>query len=92
MNLPEAVHAGIGAQGRGLSKGCGDLQSAADGVPSSYELVGQKKGWKRYRSPRLAELVQDLAAAQEDRETALSGILQVAHLLISNRKMSGWDQ
>ncbi|CAL8470971.1 g10513 [Coccomyxa elongata] len=50
--------------------------SAADGVPSSYELVGQKKGWKRYRSPRLAELVQDLARAQEDREAALSGILQ----------------
>lgn len=53
------------------------LQSAADAVPSSYELVGQKKGWKRYRSPRLAEIVRDHATAQEDREAALSGILQV---------------
>lgn len=53
------------------------MQSAAGSVPSSYELVGQKKGWKRYRSPRLAELVRDHAAAQEDREAALSTILQV---------------
>ena len=67
------------------------LQSAADGVPSSYELVGQKKGWKRYRSPRLAELVQDLAAAQEDREAALSGILQVSTLAHLHPQVSGWD-
>jgi hypothetical protein len=56
---------------------CVAVQSAAGSVPSSYELVGQKKGWKRYRSPRLAELVRDHAAAQEDREAALSTILRV---------------
>ncbi|EIE20176.1 hypothetical protein COCSUDRAFT_18682, partial [Coccomyxa subellipsoidea C-169] len=50
--------------------------SAAGSVPSSYELVGQKKGWKRYRSPRSADLVRDHTAAQEEREAALSTILQ----------------
>ncbi len=53
------------------------MQSAAGSVPSSYELVGQKKGWKRYRSPRSADLVRDHTAAQEEREAALSTILQV---------------
>ncbi len=53
------------------------MQAVARDVPSSYELVGQRKGFKRYKSPRLAELLQEHAAALEERETALSGILQV---------------
>ena len=51
-------------------------QSAAGKIPSSYELCSQKKGAKRYKSPRLAQLLQDHAAADEARELALSGILQ----------------
>jgi hypothetical protein len=57
------------------------VQAAVGDVPSSYELVGQKKGFRRYRSPRLAELVRDHAAALEQREAALSGILQVRAVL-----------
>ena len=39
--------------------------------------MGQKKGFKRYKSPRLARLLCEYAAAQEEREAALSAILQV---------------
>ena len=46
-------------------------------MPASYELVSQRKGFKRYKSPRLAELLAEYAAAQEQREAALSGVLQV---------------
>ncbi len=53
------------------------LQSACRKIPSSYELVGQKKGFKRYKSPRLARLLSEYASAQEEREAALSVILQV---------------
>ena len=58
------------------------LQSLLKKVPSSFELASQKKGYRRYMSPPLRELVAAHAAAQEVREAALSGILQVsAHLL-----------
>ena len=53
------------------------LQSACGKVPSSYELVGQRKGFKRYKSPILVQLLADYTAAQEAREAALSAILQV---------------
>jgi len=46
-------------------------------VPADYELVSQRKGFKRYKSPRLANLLREYAAAQEQREAALSGVLQV---------------
>ena len=49
-------------------------------MPASYELVSQRKGFKRYKSPRLAELLAEYAAAQEQREAALSGVLQVLPL------------
>ena len=54
------------------------LQSLLKKVPSSFELASQKKGYRRYMSPPLRELVAAHAAAQEIREAALSGILQVS--------------
>ncbi len=56
------------------------MQDAWGAVPASYELVSQKKGFRRYRSPRLAELLREHAAAQEEREAALSSVLQVGNL------------
>ena len=53
------------------------MQEAWGDVPASYELVSQRKGFKRYKSHRLAELLQEHAAAQEEREAALSSVLQV---------------
>ena len=47
-------------------------------MPASYELVSQRKGYKRYKSPRLVELLCEHAAAQEQREAALSSVLQVS--------------
>ena len=47
-------------------------------MPASYELVSQRKGFKRYKSPRLVELLLEYAAVQEQREAALSGVLQVS--------------
>ena len=60
-----------------LSHSPHSVQSAWGDVPASYELVSQRKGFKRYKSPRLAELLAEYAAAQEQREAALSGVLQV---------------
>ena len=62
------------------------VQSAWSDVPASYELVSQRKGFKRYKSPRLAELLAEYAAAQEQREAALSGVLQVIYALYHRLK------
>ena len=46
------------------------VQEAWEDVPAEYELVSQRKGYKRYKSPRLVELLREHAAAQEQREAA----------------------
>lgn len=69
---------------------CSAVQAVAEEVPSSYELVGQRKGFRRYKSPRLAELVVEHAAALEQRESALSGILQVTCSPYYFSCTSGW--
>ena len=46
-------------------------------VPQNFDLVSQRKGFKRYLSPRLRELVAALDTAKEGKEDALTGILQV---------------
>ena len=53
------------------------LQELTKSVPSSYELVAQRKGFNRYMTPRLRELVSEHKAALEDREKAAGCILQV---------------
>lgn len=55
----------------------GYVQGAWGEVPGNYELVSQRKGFKRYKSPKLVELLVEHAAVLEQREAALSGILQV---------------
>ena len=39
--------------------------------------MSQRKGFKRYTTEELKELVKELADAQEGREKAMGGILQV---------------
>lgn len=56
------------------------MQEAWRDVPAEYELVSQRKGFKRYKSPQLVELLREHAAAQEQREFALSSVLQVSGL------------
>ena len=53
------------------------MQSLQKKVPQSFELMGQRKGFVRYMTPDLRALVKQHAEALEDRETALTGILQV---------------
>lgn len=49
----------------------------ADAMGESFDMVGHRKGFRRYMTEELKELVKDLAAAQDMREKALGGILQV---------------
>ncbi|GBG86212.1 hypothetical protein CBR_g41117 [Chara braunii] len=45
-------------------------------VPNEYEVRSQKKGYRRYWTPAIRELLQEHAAAAEEREAALNGILR----------------
>eukprot|EP00877_Chromochloris_zofingiensis_P003836 jgi/Chrzof1/13453/Cz07g33220.t1 len=49
----------------------------ADAMGESFDMVGHRKGFRRYMTEELKELVKDLAAAQDMREKALGGILQI---------------
>ncbi len=46
-------------------------------VPRDFEPMQGKKGWKRYTSPDLRQLVRAREETVDQRERALSGILQV---------------
>ncbi|KAL3677727.1 hypothetical protein R1sor_020683 [Riccia sorocarpa] len=45
-------------------------------VPASYELVSSRKGYQRYWTPEIKEMLQELSAAKERRESSLQGILR----------------
>jgi DNA mismatch repair protein MSH6 len=64
IEVPEAMAVAAACSGGG------------GGLPRSYELVGQRKGYKRYMTPRLRELVGGLQAARDARERALGGVLR----------------
>lgn len=53
------------------------LQAFEERVPPSFELLTQRKGFKRYMTPELQELVKQHAQALDAKEVAMSGILQV---------------
>ena len=55
----------------------GEVQALQKSVPHDFELMGQRKGFVRYTSAPLQELVQQHADALQNREAALAGILQV---------------
>ncbi|KAH9551678.1 hypothetical protein CY35_09G025900 [Sphagnum magellanicum] len=46
-----------------------------DKVPADFEVRSSRKGFRRYWSPQIKELVQELATGHEHRELALRGIL-----------------
>lgn len=54
------------------------MQEAVKKVPREFELVSQKKGFKRYMSPQLRELLKERAEALEAKEAAMANILQVS--------------
>ncbi len=53
------------------------VQALQKAVPQDFELMGQRKGFVRYMNPRLRLLVKQHADTLENRELALTGILQV---------------
>ena len=55
----------------------GVMQTLQKFVPQDFELMGQRKGFVRYTSAPLQELVKAHADALQNREAALAGILQV---------------
>lgn len=46
-------------------------------MPSRFTAVGQRKGFKKYTSEELKELVEGLAGAEAEKEAALGGIMKV---------------
>jgi hypothetical protein len=53
-------------------------ESLVSRVPRGFDLAAQRKGYKRYSSARLKELVAELAEAQAGVQDAASSILQVS--------------
>eukprot|EP00775_Hariotina_reticulata_P005636 gene5636-5875_t len=54
-------------------------EGACEAVPSKYFLISQRKGFKRYSSDRLKELVATRQAAEEERERVEAGVLALRH-------------
>jgi hypothetical protein len=54
--------------------------SLVNRVPRGFDLAAQRKGFKRYSSARLKDLVAGLAEAQAEVQGAASTILQVGGL------------
>ena len=53
------------------------VQELAKKVPRDFELVSQKKGFKRFMSPQLRSLLRQRADALEAKEVAMANILKV---------------
>lgn len=53
------------------------MQSLQKKVPQHFELMNQRKGFVRYMSPDLRAVVKQHADAVENKEAALTAILQV---------------
>lgn len=64
--------------------GLWDVQELASRVPASFELAGQRKGFRRYTTPDLQTQLGERAKALQAREEALATILQVGSSLPPN--------
>ncbi|KAJ4730458.1 DNA mismatch repair protein MutS [Rhynchospora pubera] len=50
-------------------------ESSRESVPRNYELQSSKKGYFRYWTPKIKELLQELSRAEEEKENSMKGIL-----------------
>ncbi|KAJ3705799.1 hypothetical protein LUZ61_009504 [Rhynchospora tenuis] len=66
-------------------------ESSRGSVPRNYELQSSKKGYFRYWTPKIKELLQELSRAEEEKENSMKGIL---HRLIQqfSENHSKWRQ
>ncbi|XP_078179988.1 MUTS homolog 6 [Carex rostrata] len=51
-------------------------ESLGGSVPRNYTLQASKKGYFRYWTPKIKEMLQELSQAEEEKEKSLKGILQ----------------
>ncbi|XP_047048385.1 DNA mismatch repair protein MSH6 [Lolium rigidum] len=66
-------------------------ESLKGSVPSNYEMQSTKKGFYRYWTPEVKQLLSELSKAVADKEAILKGILQkLIHLFIEHH--SKWRQ
>ncbi|XP_046358330.1 DNA mismatch repair protein Msh6-like [Haliotis rufescens] len=45
-------------------------------VPNEYEVMSSKKGWKRYRTPDIEDMLADLTEAEDRKDTALKDTMR----------------
>ncbi|XP_067666471.1 DNA mismatch repair protein Msh6-like [Haliotis asinina] len=45
-------------------------------VPMEYEVMSSKKGWKRYRTPDIEDMLADLTEAEDRKDTALKDTMR----------------
>jgi hypothetical protein len=62
-------------------------EAACGSVPPVLLLVGQRKGFKRYSSEELKELVAVRQTREEEREAVESGVLQVRLIIWGSRSI-----
>uniref|UniRef100_A0ACD5YI65 Uncharacterized protein n=1 Tax=Avena sativa TaxID=4498 RepID=A0ACD5YI65_AVESA len=66
-------------------------ESLKGSVPSNYEMQSTKKGFYRYWTPEVKQLISELSKAVADKEAILKGILQkLIHLFIEHHNK--WRQ
>lgn len=66
-------------------------ESLGGSVPRNYELQSTKKGFYRYWTPEVKELISELSKAAAGKESILKGILQkLIHLFVEHH--SKWRQ
>ncbi|CAM0951311.1 unnamed protein product [Alopecurus aequalis] len=66
-------------------------ESLRGSVPSNYEMQSTKKGFSRYWTPEVKQLLSELSKAVADKEAILKGILRkLIHLFIEHH--SKWRQ
>lgn len=51
-------------------------ENVAKKVPDEYELTSSKKGWKRYRTKRIEELLAELSDAEDKKDAALKDVMR----------------
>ena len=54
------------------------FQEKTKKLPSPYQLMAQRKGFRRYMTEELRDLLRQRAKCLEEKEAALAGILQVS--------------
>lgn len=61
-------------------------------LPSHYQLAAQRKGFRRYMTDDLRDLLQRRGKCLEEKEAAMAGILQVRPAICKAEPRSPWQK